>query len=50
LLLCLLCVSVIYDCLAEITTETQRTQRVHREEMAQLLCLLWLIRFSLGLP
>src|SRR6185369_524332 len=29
--LCVLCVSVVNDCLGKTTTEAQRTQRLHRE-------------------
>ena len=29
--LCVLCASVVEDCLGKTTTETQRTQRLHRE-------------------
>jgi hypothetical protein len=35
ILLCVLCVSVVNDCLGKTTTEAQRTQRWHREEVKQ---------------
>ena len=31
--LCVLCVSVVNEFVEEITTETPRTQRLHREEL-----------------
>jgi hypothetical protein len=33
--LCVLCASVVHCCLEKTTTETQRTQRLHREEFQQ---------------